>query len=110
MGKKAFAFRFDPVLIGRVDRVRGLVPRTAWLEDVIRKALPPEPPVWREPPAVPDALGDLVGVQVEKGELHRTRLSPVRHPWRCRVRSCDFSAPSEAARCGRHSGKLVENV
>jgi len=37
--KKNYTLSFDPSVIEDVDRVRGLIPRSAWIEDILRRVI-----------------------------------------------------------------------
>jgi hypothetical protein len=37
--RKTYAFTFDPEIIGEIDRYRGYIPRSRYVEEILKEAL-----------------------------------------------------------------------
>jgi hypothetical protein len=88
--------RLPEGLLARVDEARGGLTRTRFMERALESVLCGA----EEPSVIP---GRSVSAPSRAPLVQRASAMP--HRFRCR--SCDFTAPSEKARCGRHGGALV---
>lgn len=113
-GKKPLALRIDPVLLARVDRARGDVSRTRWVERALESALaagessgddgPGQSLPSRPTPASSRASASAISVKtVIPAPYERIESGLLR----CPVRGCNFRARSPMAKCPDHGRTVV---
>jgi predicted DNA-binding protein len=95
--------RLDLEFYERLEEARGSTPRTTFIRECLEEKMESATSMQKKP-----ASSD----RVQKPDLPVTpEISGVKKAaevkYRCRVSGCDFTAPSPAANCPSHTGKLV---
>ena len=104
--------RVDPKLLERVDDARGDVSRTRFVERALESALVLEVAMtsYRQGVPVKAQMGAVFNEDARPRVPGVMSAGAMVHRFKCRV--CEFTAPSEKARCPSHGGafKPIEGV
>lgn len=108
--KRVISLSLDADLIVLIDRVRGGVPRSAYVEDLLIRASPSMPQVvdldGRDPAASePEAKAPERLADPEVRGAGATPASPAQLLY-CPVHGCSFAARSPGATCPHHGRKV----